>query len=112
MSEYERQHHIAYRASADEFEVDFFGGPLDGAQISIDVFPDCEIFVHRVHNRNYSYRYKKISSFRFQANWDPEATNFRPPASRNRFARSAVVATLMTLLALAAAIAIWSLLGS
>ena len=68
MPQHEGQRYIAYRASSDEFEICFFGGPLDGARIRTDIFPDCEMFVHRVRSRSYSYRYKQVSRFRFHAN--------------------------------------------
>ena len=67
MTEHEGQRYVAYRATADEFEIYFFGGPLDGARIRTDIYPDCEMFVHRVRSRSYPYRYARVSRFRFDA---------------------------------------------
>ena len=67
MQDREHQRYVAYRASSDEFEIRFFEGPLDGAQIRTDVFPDSETFVHRVRDRVYVYYYHRVSSLQFHA---------------------------------------------
>lgn len=56
-----------YRQHADRFDILFVGGPLDGAKIQTDVFPDCETFTHRVRKKTYCYRYRRISQEAFEA---------------------------------------------
>ncbi len=63
----ERQHYIAYGASSDEFEIKFFGGPLDGSRIRTDILPDSEAFCHRVNGRRYFYEYHRVSKELFHA---------------------------------------------
>lgn len=67
MSTHKGQQFLAYRACSDEFEIKFFGGPLDGAHIVTDVFPDAEAFTHHVRGRHYIYRYKRMSKSLFHA---------------------------------------------
>ncbi|MCP4193013.1 MAG: hypothetical protein P8N76_09530 [Pirellulaceae bacterium] len=67
MSRKNRQLFVAYGCPSDEFDIVFYGGPLDGARVRTDVFPDSKTFTHRVGQRNYTYRYTQISSSRFHA---------------------------------------------
>lgn len=67
MSDHEPQRYVAYRAASDEYEVVFYGGPLDGAKIATDIYPDSQIFVHRVSDRSYYYRYAQVSDLEFHA---------------------------------------------
>ena len=108
MPEHERQRYVAYRASSDEFEIRFFGGPLDGARICTDIFPDCETFVHRVRDRSYSYHYRRVSELRFHATLDAAPATDLRPARRTGSARQAVIAIILVL---ATVIGLWQLLG-
>ncbi len=72
MSDHDRQDYIAYRSLSDQFEVRFFGGPLDGAKIVTDIFPDHDAFAHRVLGRVYVYRYVRVSGERFHAHFEPQ----------------------------------------
>ena len=67
MSHDEPQPYISYRAEADQFRIRFTGGQLDGAEIVTDVFPDNELFVHRVSGRDYQYRYCRTGRLDFTA---------------------------------------------
>jgi hypothetical protein len=58
---------VAYRLGGDECRIRFLGGPLDGAEIRTDVYPDAETFVHRVGSRDYIYAYEPISGDCFHA---------------------------------------------
>lgn len=67
MSPDEPQPYISYRAEADQFRIRFTGGPLDGAEVVTDVFPDSELFVHRVGGRDYLYKYSRTGRLEFTA---------------------------------------------
>lgn len=73
-----RQKFVSYRSEADQFRVRFVGGPLDGATIRTDVFPDCELFPHRVADREYLYRYRQISPNTFEARLERYGIPERP----------------------------------
>jgi hypothetical protein len=111
MPEHKPQRYVAYRASSDEFEIRFFGGPLDGARIQTDIFPDCETFLHRVRGRSYSYRYEQVSSLRFHATLDQAAATVLRPKPGNRLAKLVVITTLVVLAVLTAVAGLWLLPG-
>lgn len=105
----EPQPYVAYRAASDEYEVRFFGGPLDGARIRTDVFPDCSTFVHRVHNRVYTYRYHRVGNLRFDASLvtkEPDAPERPAPTPLAKWAIAAVTVALATL---GSAVALWQI---
>lgn len=84
------QRYIAYRSEADICRVRFFGGPLDGQEITTDVRPDCEFFVHHVGNQKYTYQYKQLEPAVFRAVLfsfeTPERPQVRPPGLFQRIA--------------------------
>ena len=100
MPEHERQRYVAYRASSDEYEVEFFGGPLDGALMSTDIFPDDQTFVHRVRDQSYFYRYRRVSELQFHATLAPSMNADSLSASQHRVPRLAVIASTLLLAAL------------
>ena len=109
MPEPERQHYVAYRASADEFEVRFYGGPLDGARIRTDVFPDCSTFSHRVRDRSYTYRYQRVSNLRFDATLvTNEMIEESAATPESRIMRVVMIATV-TLVIVTTAVTLWQL---
>lgn len=67
MSENGRPSFVAYRSCSDEYQVYFFGGPLDGSQILTDIFPDSDSLIHRVGSRLYVYRYRQVDKTVFHA---------------------------------------------
>ena len=75
-----QQTFIAYRSLADEFEVCFVDGPLDGTKIRTDVSPNSDWFIHRVRERTYVYRYLQVSPHVFYANLD----GFKIPRAKAR----------------------------
>ncbi|MEM9656725.1 MAG: hypothetical protein AAF961_00055 [Planctomycetota bacterium] len=108
MPQPERQHYVAYGSASDEFDVYFFGGPLDGAYMRTDILPECGSFVHRLRDKTYSYRYERISSFRFHATLDRGAPVLTHPMPRHRSAKWAIVAGLV-LAIMAAVMGVWRL---
>lgn len=70
MSEPEKQRFIAYGTSADEYCIEFHGGPLDGTQIKTDILPDAERFRHRIRQRGYWYQYTQLECGNFRADFD------------------------------------------
>ena len=100
MSDLEPQRFISYRSISDQFEIRFFGGPLDGARIVTDILPDNETFVHRIHDRNYVYRYRYVSKGCFHARLDAFETPERPrePRVGSMWGRLAIAALVVLLL--------------
>lgn len=72
------QRYVSYRDDADHFSVRFFSGPLDGAEIITDVFPDNRMFVHHVNGRDYLYSYERVGINRFDATLHSFASPQRP----------------------------------
>jgi|GEM_PF-3081317 len=103
MTQSKRQRFVAYRSISDEFEIRFYGGPLDGARIKTDVFPDSEEFVHVFQQRQYYYRYTQVDAGHFKAQLSGfEPTRNRRPAKT----RWRTLCVLLLLFACTAALAI------
>ena len=103
MTQSKRQEFVAYRSISDEFEIRFYGGPLDGARIKTDVFPDSEEFVHVFQQRQYYYRYTQVDAGHFKAQLSGfEPTRNRRPAKT----RWRTLCVLLLLFACTAALAI------
>ena len=105
MSQSKRQRFVAYRSISDEFEIRFYGGPLDGARIKTDVFPDSEEFVHVFQHRQYYYRYTQVDAGHFKA----QLSGFEP--TRNRLPEKTRWRTLCVLLLLFACTAALAIAG-
>ncbi|MEM7477765.1 MAG: hypothetical protein AAF483_22485 [Planctomycetota bacterium] len=54
----------------DLYEVKFLGGPLDGGNMVTDECPNQDCFVHRLEQRAYCYKYKRISPRKYLAEYD------------------------------------------
>ncbi len=100
MSRRNRQQFLAYRSLSDQFEIEFYAGPLDGAKIFTDVLPDSDTFLHRVGSRTYSYRYRQVSPLKFNAHHDAFARPERRQkksgliAKRLKLALACIIAAL------------------
>ena len=103
MTQFKRQKFVAYRNISDEFEIRFYGGPLDGARVKTDVFPDSEEFVHVFQQRQYYYRYTQVDAGHFEAH----LAGFEPARKRLRAkTRWRTLCVLLLLFAGTAAVAI------
>jgi len=83
-----RQPTFSSTSNGDFYIVRFLGGPLDGGEIVTDERPNNDYFVHRLASREYRYRYRRLTSTLFRAEYDVllsvEAGSKRKPNTRYR----------------------------
>jgi hypothetical protein len=60
---------FSFRRDNRNYSVEFFGGPLDGGEITTDERPNNDHFVHRFAKREYVYKYHCLEPTRFRAEY-------------------------------------------
>ena len=61
---------FSFRRDDRNYSIEFLGGPLDGGEIVTDERPNNEHCVHRLANREYLYKYRRLGPTYFRAEYD------------------------------------------
>ena len=68
--DFQNQSTSSFNGFEEEYTVTFSGGPLDGGEIHTDERPNNDYFVHRFANRQYLYKYFRLTKTYFFAEFD------------------------------------------